>query len=442
MNALLRPIRITQDWVYALGFTIIGLTLRIWHLSTPKGQIFDEIYYAKNANSLLLHGVEIDPQTNSAEFIVHPPVGKWLIAVGIKIFGYNEFGWRISAAVIGSLSITLIYFTAKRLFDNRFLSCAAAFLVLVDGLHLVMSRTALLDIFLMFFVQVAFLAILDNKFWLAGIALGLASGTKWSGLYFIVAFALLVLLMDYFHQRYLGVNHPFGKLLKENFVLRFFQFGIVPLLVYIFTWLGWFISGTGWDRKWSKDIFRNFWHYHSEMFNFHSHLTDKHPYQANPWNWLIMGRPTSFDYQTPKGCGASSCAQEVLALGTPLLWWSATAALVVMIGYWITKREWSAGVIILAVSAGYLPWFLFQQRTMFTFYAIAFEPFFMLGLVYVLNKFLISAEDELGLKRRKLISIAIGGVFLINFIYLFPLLTGINLPYNSWLDHMWFPSWI
>ena len=442
MNALLRPMRISRDWAYALGFTAMALALRLWHLSTPKGQIFDEIYYAKNANSLLLHGVEIDPATNKAEFIVHPPVGKWLIAIGIKLFGYNEFGWRSIAALVGALSVTLMYFTAKRLFENRFLSCAAAFLILVDGLHLVHSRVALLDIFLMFFIQIAVLAFLNNKYWLTGVALGLAAGTKWSGLYFIIAFALLTLVIDFFHQRYLGVNRPLVEVFKQSLIIRFFQFGLLPVIVYLFTWIGWFLTGTGWDRHWSKDIVRSFWHYHYEILNFHSHLSEKHPYQANPWNWLIMGRPTSFDYQTPKGCGASSCSQEVLALGTPLLWWSATIALIVMIGYWLAKREWNAGVILLAIGAGYLPWFLFQKRTMFTFYAISFEPFLMLALIFVLNKFLVTAADEIALKRRKLIALAIGGIYLINFIYFFPIFTGINLPYNSWLDHMWLPSWI
>ena len=78
-----------------------ALILRLWRLSLPKGYIFDEVYYAKNANSLIRNGVELNSQ-GQAEFIVHPPLGKWLIGIGIKIFGNNEFGWRISAAVIGT----------------------------------------------------------------------------------------------------------------------------------------------------------------------------------------------------------------------------------------------------------------------------------------------------------------------------------------------------
>lgn len=81
---------------------------------------------------------------------MHPPFGKWLIGIGIKLFGNNEFGWRSSSALFGSASVLLIYLITKRLFKSEFLALLAAVLMAVDGLSLVMSRVALLDIFLMF----------------------------------------------------------------------------------------------------------------------------------------------------------------------------------------------------------------------------------------------------------------------------------------------------
>ena len=76
--------------------TIFSLIIRIWHLNLPKGYIFDEVYYAKDANSLIQHGVELNEQ-GGADFIVHPPLGKWLIGIGIKIFGNNAIS---TAAVL------------------------------------------------------------------------------------------------------------------------------------------------------------------------------------------------------------------------------------------------------------------------------------------------------------------------------------------------------
>ena len=152
----------------------------------------------------------------------------------------------------GSFSVTLMYFTARKLFHSQFLSVAATFLILVDGLHLVHSRVALLDIFLMFFIQVALLAILYTRYWIAGFALGLACGVKWSGLYFLIAFALLVLIFDWIRYRFLGYENPIKEFLQKDFLKRTLQFIFLPLLTYMLSWSGWFFSKSGWDRNWSK----------------------------------------------------------------------------------------------------------------------------------------------------------------------------------------------
>lgn len=425
-------LRISRDWAFALGFGALGLILRLWNLASPKGKIFDEVYYATNAQSLLQNGVEIDSKTGLAQFIVHPPTGKWLIAIGIKLFGYNEFGWRFAAALIGSLSIVLMYFTAKKLFNNQLLSVFAAALISMDGLHLVHSRIALLDIFLLFFIQIAVLALLHQKYWLSAIALGLATSVKWSGLYVLIVFALLVLIMDYRKHRYLGSEKPIRQVI-DNFPIRFLQFGIAPALIYLSSWIGWFLTNNGWSRNWSANPLRSLWHYHSEILNFHAKLSEPHPYDANPWSWLIQGRPTSFFYETPKNCGGTRCSQEILALGTPILWWLATIALFVTIGFWVSKREWQAEILLVVIGASYLPWFAIQDRTMFSFYAIAFEPFILLTLVYVLSKVI---------KHQRRIAISIGAIVLINFLYFLPIFLGLPITYNSWHDRMWLPSWI
>ena len=409
--------------------TAFALLLRLWKLNQPKGYVFDEVYYAKNANSLINHGVELN-STNQAEFIVHPPLGKWLIGFGIKLFGNNEVGWRISAAVIGTASIILIYLIAQQLFDSYLLSNIAAGLMAVDGLNLVMSRVALLDIFLMFFILLATYLFMRNQYWLTGIALGAASGTKWSGAYLIPIFLLL------------SINFVRAGIAKQ-LLLRFSQFILTPILTYLSTWSGWIFTNNGWDRNWATtqsnsfvpDVIRNLWHYHSEILNFHTGLHDEHSYSANPWSWLVLGRPTSFYYQSSSSCKPNSCAQEILAIGTPILWWAATISLIVTIGFWLSKRDQISSIILTGVGVTYLPWFLFQDRTMFYFYAITISPFLILSLVYMISKLL-----NHGVKP-EFIYIFIFLIF-INFIYFLPIFTGIEIPYSSWLNRMWLPSWI
>ena len=427
------PVRISRDWAYALGFGLLGLVLRLWNLDSPKGKIFDEIYYATNAHSLLQNGVEIDSKNGLAQFIVHPPTGKWLIAAGIKVFGYNEFGWRFASALVGAISIVLMYFTAKKLFNNQLLSFFATALISLDGLHLVHSRIALLDIFLLLFIQIAVLAFLNSRYWISALALGLACSVKWSGLYVLIALAFYALILDFRRNRYLGSQFPFIEMLRKNLVIRFIQFGAFPSIIYIASWFSWFTSNNGWDRKYSSNPLLSLWHYHAEILNFHTKLTDAHPYSANPWSWLIQGRPTSFFYATPKNCGGASCSQEILAMGTPILWWAATLALLVTIGFWISKRELQAEILLVVISASYLPWFAIQERTMFSFYAIAFEPFILLTLVYVLSKIL---------KNQGKMAVAFTSIVLINFLYFLPIFLGLPITYNSWHDRMWLPSWI
>ncbi len=407
---------------YAPISLIIGfaLSLRLWRLSAQSGYIFDEIYYAKNANSLITHGVELNEQMN-AEFVVHPPVGKWLIGIGIKFFGNNEFGWRVIAAVVGTASVFLIYLVAQRLFNSAFLSNTAAALMALDGLHLVMSRVALLDIFLMFFILLAFYLILTNNLWASGIVIGLAGAIKWSGFFLI---PLLILLTIDFKNAKIYL-----------YIKRLAQFVLVPLVVYLVSWSGWIITSTGWARNSGSNFLSSLWNYHVEILNFHQGLTEKHSYAANPWSWLVLGRPTSFYYENPGNCAAASCSQEILAIGTPVLWWFGIFAIAITFGLFLTKGDRVSAFVLAGIAGTYLPWFFFQNRTMFYFYAISILPFLILALIYTFN-WALKFKDDKKLIYGFIILVAI------NFLYFLPILIGIEIPYSQWLARMWFPSWI
>ena len=397
-----------------------ALILRLWRLNLPKGYIFDEVYYAKNANSLIRNGVELNAQ-GQAEFIVHPPLGKWLIGIGIKVFGNDEFGWRISAAVIGTLSVVLIYLITKELFKSVFLSNIAAALMAFDGLALVMSRVALLDIFLMFFILLAFYSLIKNNIWLSGVAIGLAASTKWSAIFLIPFFILLTI--NYF------------QIEPVKWLKRAAQYIFLPSLVYLLSWSGWIFTSGGWDRQSGSNVFTSLWKYHTAILDFHRNLVETHSYAANPWSWLILGRPTSFFYETPSGCGVSSCSQEILAIGTPILWWAGIFAIALTFGFFVTNRDRISMIILAGIAGTYLPWFLIQSRTTFYFYAISILPFLILALIYSFNWAL-----KYGDYRKQIIGFLV--VVALNFIYFLPILLGIEIPYSQWLSRMWLKSWI
>lgn len=395
---------------------ILGISalLRIFRLGTPNEVVFDEVYYVDGARDLLANGVELT--NGKPEFVVHPPIGKWMIAIGIKLFGDNPIGWRISAALFGVVSIYLIFLVARKLFKSDFLALLSAALASIDGIHLVMSRTALLDIFLMTFLLGAFTALIYQKYLLMALMLGLGLGTKWSALYFIIAIAIYLFI-------------------RERRAL--ISYVIVIPSVYLISWSGWFLSSNGWDRQSSSNSLLSLFNYHKEILNFHTGLETDHPYQASPWNWLILGRPTSFFYDSPKNCGSDNCAQEILAMGTPTIWWLGLISIFITIGYFIHRRDKSAGLILLALLSNYLPWLMFPERTTFYFYAIAFQPYLILAITFAIKEFLADSQG----KRRVWVLSGFSLSALV-FLYFLPLYLGTVLTYEAWYSRMWFSSWI
>jgi dolichyl-phosphate-mannose--protein O-mannosyl transferase len=367
---------------------------------------------------------------------VHPPIGKWCIALGIKIFGDSEFGWRIAAAIAGTLIILIAARLAHELFYSPFLTAITAALMAFDGLLLVHSRTALLDLFLTLFILTAAYFWFRQQYWYSGIFFGLALATKWSALYFIALFALVTLF------RLLKVTALKESLREVG--IRILQFAFLPLGIYLTSWAGWLFSDRGWNRDYASNPLVSLFYYHKQMLDFHTSLVEKHSYQANPWGWLIMKRPTSFFYESPKGCGSTSCSQEVLALGTPVLWWSATIALVFLIGLWVWQFyqrsiDKKLTFILLGVIAGYLPWFFFQKRTTFSFYAIVFEPFLVLAIVYCAKLFIDKSKNP---ANAQVIILGFVAVVFLNFVFFLPIYLGEVITYAQWQMRMWFVSWI
>ena len=167
----------------ALVVTAIAAGARLWELGRPGKLVFDETYYVKEGWSLASLGFEAawpdkpNPafeagdvssyRTDEAEYVVHPPVGKWMIAIGMRLMGGadNPMAWRIASAVIGILAVLLMVRIARRMFSSTLLGLVAGLLLAVDGEAIVHSRTGLLDQFLMFWVLVAFGCLVLDREW-------------------------------------------------------------------------------------------------------------------------------------------------------------------------------------------------------------------------------------------------------------------------------------
>jgi len=491
-------------WLGPLLVTAFGTFLRFNRLQVPRALIFDETYYAKDAWSILHHGVELNlvPNANAliqaghtnifapcngtsacGEYVVQPEVGKLLIAVGEWMFGLNSFGWRFASAVFGSLAILLMCRIARRLTRSTLLGCIAGLLMALDGLEFVLSRTGILDIFLMFFVLAAFGCVLVDRDvsrarlaegvarreggdtgprlglrkWqlAAGIFLGLAVGTKWIAAWYIVGFAGLGIAWDIGARRTAGLKSFVRGALRETRWLPL-TYLLVPLTVYLASWSGWFATSTGYDRDYAQQHGLNIpvisplyslFEYHREALTFGLGLSLPHHYQSQPWDWLLITRPVAFYAQCYTGptnyhvCpkGTVAYEQEVLAIGTPAIWWGSMLALLFCLGWWLLHRDWRAGAVLLGVLAGWGPWFPLVTRTKFYYYALEFEPFLILAIVLCLG--LILGPAAATSLRRATGALIVGAYVLcvlLMFWYFYAILAGQVIPYHDWYSHMWY----
>jgi dolichyl-phosphate-mannose--protein O-mannosyl transferase len=466
------------------GFVVlVAAVLRFTGLGNPPGKIFDEIYYAREGYGLLTKGAEWNFADNAPAYVVHPPLGKWLIAIGEWAFGYAdtetgvraaghvvttspEFGWRFSAAVAGVVSVLLMVRIARRLFGSTVLGALAGLLLAVDGFHLVLSRSALLDIFLMLFVLAAFGALLLDRdqrrrrrldglaastvpWWrlAAAVLIGCAVSVKWSALFFLPFLALLMLWWDAGARRSLGEARPWRAALRAE--ARWIGiYAVLVVGVYLASWTGWFLGDDGYHRHWLADTGRseppvigalqNLVRYHDEAYGFHSTLAKHHANQSWPWQWLLLGKPVAFHFGYAGEWGTVPVT-EVLLLGTPLLWWSFLPALGGTLWLGIARRDWRAGAILLGVFFGLAPWFYYAldaHRTMFSFYTAPALPFLVLAVVYVLGALLGRPGTE-----RRFVGSLVGGGYVVLvvlcFAYFYPVFVAQSMSYEEWNARMW-----
>ncbi|WP_304502214.1 dolichyl-phosphate-mannose--protein mannosyltransferase [Brachybacterium sp. FME24] len=493
-------------WAGAMALFGLALVLRLWGLGAIEELIFDETYYVKDGYAISQEGVEmswpeehdpvfesgdVDTYEGTGSYVVHPPLGKWLIGAGMMVLGPDSpWGWRLSAAVLGAVAIPMLVFIGRRLFRSTTVGLIAGLLLAIDGMHLVHSRTSLLDPFVMFFALAAFGALLidrdrfrerlaretarlhanavlapalgvsgGSRPWrlVAGVLLGMACSVKWSGLYVLAVFGIMTVLWDWWARRAVAQkNWLLGGLVKDAIPAFFATVG-TALIVYISSWSGWFASSVGYNRQLAEaegsatgwgflDSLLSLWLYHRQAYEFHVGLDSDHPYEANPLGWPVMLRPTNFYYRSyeygENGCEVAECASHILSVGNPLIWWLGALAVLATLVIAIMRFDGRAWAALAGIAAGYLPWLLYMDRTIFTFYAVVFEPWLILCLAYVLSLVIGSARAD---PERRLAGGLFAGSLLVLIVlvsaFFWPIWTGQVIDLDQWKFRMWLPSW-
>jgi dolichyl-phosphate-mannose-protein mannosyltransferase len=450
-------------------------------LGQPDGVVFDETYYVDDARSQLAHGAE-------EGFAVHPPLGKWLIAGGIALLGDTPFGWRAAAATAGTLVVLLTYLTARALLTTIGAAALAGLLVAVDGLLVVQSRIAMLDIFLALFIVLgAWLLVLDRArpagrevlrpfLLLAGAAFGFAVATKWSGLLALGAAGAFVLGAELARRRRTrgGVTSGALRLVAVLAV----AFVIVPTTAYAATWGPW-LAGYAHTHQGAEDCvvddevvdpcpvsvgerIAGLVRHHGAMWRFHIDLDAEHPYKSRAWTWPLMTRAIVYHWEScppdratpdpeaedqPEPCVVEEGnAEEILAIGNPALWWVALLALIPL-ALGALRRDGRALLILCFWASLYVPW-LIIDRPLFLFYMTPVVPFMALGVAYALVRSEergIDLDGATSARRSTWIRVVAAGLATVAvglFVYFLPVWLGLEVPESVVRQRWWFDGWI
>ncbi|MBO0849101.1 MAG: phospholipid carrier-dependent glycosyltransferase [Pseudonocardia sp.] len=480
-----------RSWLLAIMLAFVGGILRFYRLGYPTDDgtpVFDEKHYVPQAWQMLRNGgVEDNP---GYELVVHPPLAKQIIALGEWLHGYDGFGWRLSAAVAGTLCILMLVRIVRRMTRSTLLGVLAGVLLICDGVSFVQSRMGMLDIFLTFFVLAAFGALLLDRddvrarmadvvarrriddspygprlgmrWWRlgTGVLLGMACAVKWSGLYWVLAFGLLCVAWDVSARRAAGVRRPWVGTCVRDVAPALWALVAVPVLVYLAGWWAWFASETATDRyevgrgvglggpfSFVPSGLRSLWFYSGHVLSFHEGLhTDRanpHPWESKPWTWPMSLRPMLYYYSGEgQGCGSDQCISATMLIGTPALWWVSPAALGWALWRSLTRFDWRFAAGLVGYGAGYLPWFVELDRQMYFFYATPMAPFLVILLTLGLGEILGSARAGLERRRTGLLVVSLYvGLAVANFAWLWPVMVGDAITPGHWDAEMWLPSW-
>ncbi|MBW3595412.1 MAG: phospholipid carrier-dependent glycosyltransferase [Actinobacteria bacterium] len=439
------------DTIAITVVTIASAVVRAIGLGSPPHEVFDEPFYARDACWYVRASTEIC-ETSAEANLEHPPLGKWLLAVGDAIVGHTPVGWRIAPLIAGVLTVALTYLFARRLLRSTGAATFAAALLAIDFLHFVHSRIAMLDVFLGLFVIAAFTSLaldrddmlagrtgLRARPWrtVAGLCVGAAIATKSSGVLALAGVVAVALAWEIATRQPLKRRRAILQVIKTDGVALLVSFVIVPALVYVAAHIG-RVHGELTTMPWADGSWIDaFVDRQRHMLRFHLDYASPNPYSSPPWWWLLLKRPVTYHFEITSG----GLYRQLLGTGSPIVWWLSIPAIVLLTAAWFRRNSPTRpeGLILAGFYWNYLPWMAFAaapflfgsgRSAMFAFYVVPMLPFMCTAIARVAQ-----------LLVRKLAGRVAVGAFtvaaVVSFVFYYPFLTAEPLPREEWRRRIW-----
>ncbi|AUR52165.1 phospholipid carrier-dependent glycosyltransferase [Aquella oligotrophica] len=397
-----------------------------------EGVIWDELYYA-------VTGYQITRGINSLFVREHPPLAMNLIALAIKSFDMSPFVWRLLSYLAGVILVLIVYIFAKELFLSRMLAFISGLLICLDFMHFVFTRIAAIESILIIFSTWSLFLLYKyfiymqrkNQYYAykyllsASIILGLAVSTKWSALFELAIFLIVILHCEMF------INKNDYKPRQQTLLMIIILIFLIPITIYFLSYIPELIIGH--EKNFLDYVLRQ----QLYMWRFQNHdiLTIIHNFYASPWwSWPIDMKPFAIyrdnDIQ-------SKTSTVFVLMGNPAIWWFGAIAECLLIFHSITKRDTQSFFIVLCSLLLFIPYSLFSRET-YIYYYYFVTPFLILAIIKLM---VIFSQYSRKLTYFFFLLFLLYSIGL--FILFYPVLVGNTVPRSYIYTYLhWFHSWI
>ncbi|PFH16308.1 LOW QUALITY PROTEIN: dolichyl-phosphate-mannose-protein mannosyltransferase [Caldicellulosiruptor bescii] len=381
---------------------------------------FDEIYHARTAYELLKGLPPYD--------LVHPPLGKWLISVGMAVWGVNPFGWRIVNLIFGSIALVLILILFTKLHKPSFW-CGIAIIILMasDFLHNSLSRTANLDTFSLFFILLCSIfgmsyisSILKRKklsktnlaYFLTFSTGGLAFACKWNALYSIIP----ILTISFSYR-----VHNLIKNNDKNWVVKVIKNGLLSIIAFLIPYYLTYLPIT---IKYPYHnlpgaVISDFIMLQNHIWKYHSTLVATHPFSSEWYQWLLATKPlwAYYDNSLP-----SNLRSTIAYLGNPVIWGLGLLALayLLIVALKNPKDNLSSFIVITSYISSIVPW-MFIGRIKFIYHYYLALPWLYIAIAMAIDNLRLKQ----GLKEK--VAMTVSSLALIMLIIYYPAVSGLTV---------------
>ena len=406
-------------------------------ISYLNSSYFDEVYHPRTAYEYV-NNLDIYEWT-------HPPLGKLIMSIPIRIFGMSPFSYRLMGNIAGILMIPIIYIFGMEMFKNRKYAILAAIIMACDNFHFAQTRLATVDSYLVLFIMLAFLFMykyikLEDKekltkkikmLFFSGLFMGCAIATKWTGCFAAIGLAIIFFI----HFIKINIVEKIEKT-KDNINIQFKEkkwsvestvtvwfcfvfFVIIPILIYCACYIP--------DKN--INTIEDIWNLQIDMYNYHSQLKETHPFSSNWYTWFIMQKPVWYYLgETQEGITST-----ISGIGNPIIWWTGIIGMVYVFLKGIIKQDKDSIFIIIAIITALIP-YLGIGRDMFLYHYFPILPFMYLCLVILIK------DLENKTKCNKISAIYIFIIFII-FIYFYPVVSGMKVSTKYIESTKWLKTW-